>query len=50
MSTHREQHQLAALSRSVLDQTPGSVQVIRFDAPHVQLDDSETELCKQEIK
>lgn len=48
VSTHREQHHLAALSRSFLHQTPGSAQVIGFDARHLQLDHSETELCKQE--
>lgn len=48
VSAHREQHHLAALSRSFLHQTPGSAQVIGFDARHLQLDHSETELCKQE--
>lgn len=44
---HRQQHHSAVLSRGFLHQPPGSAQVVRLDARHLQLDHPQTELWKK---
>lgn len=41
---HRQHHHFAVLSCSLLHQPPGSAQVVRLHARHLQLDHSQTEL------